>query len=330
MKSNRLDEPPEHLETLGHPLVSVILPTYNMAEYVVESVESILHQTLQDFELIIINDGSTDDTKTKLGCLLDHPKIVYRVQENQGVAAALSGGIRIAGGEFIAIQNADDISLPTRLAEQAAVLAQNPEAEMVFCRALLTFDDGRPERVRGGLPPGLSAEESFYRLYRHGNVLPYAVMFRRRHLRNEDPFPDRYRICCDYYHHLMVAHDYPILGIGKPLIRMRRGEFHDCLTRDHERTFGEDRAVLNEIHLEFRDKPPRVNRKCYAQAMANRFLAEARFYMKRGQYEIASRKIFEAFSYRPFSPRISRMFFKWLFRRIFAEIKLERSTGPCA
>ena len=100
------------------PLVSIILAVYNGERYVAEAVESILNQTFQDFELVIINDGSKDGTEEVLRPYLSLDQVVYRHQANAGGAAARNAAIALAHGKYIAIQDHDDISLPTRLEQE--------------------------------------------------------------------------------------------------------------------------------------------------------------------------------------------------------------------
>ena len=93
------------------PLVSVVLPVYNGAAYLREAVDSILAQTYRSFELIIINDGSKDDSASIIA-QFDDPRIRSFSQANQGLAATLNRGIGLAQGAYIARQDQDDISLP--------------------------------------------------------------------------------------------------------------------------------------------------------------------------------------------------------------------------
>ena len=95
------------------PKVSVVMPAYNAALYLDEAVTSILNQTLRDFEFIVINDGSTDDTISILDKYerSDNRLRVYH-QENQGMIAALNRGCRLARGKYIARMDADDVSFP--------------------------------------------------------------------------------------------------------------------------------------------------------------------------------------------------------------------------
>jgi len=110
------------------PAVSVVMPAFNAAAFLDEAVQSILDQTFRDFEFIIIDDGSTDDTARILQkyAQADDRVKVYR-QENQGMIAALNRGCRMAQGQFIARMDADDISLPHRLERQLRFMDGHPE-----------------------------------------------------------------------------------------------------------------------------------------------------------------------------------------------------------
>lgn len=106
------------------PLISVILPVYNAAAYIEQSVASILNQTYRNFELIIINDGSKDDSEEIIKKIKDE-RIRYYCQSNGGMARALNKGIELSNGEFIARQDADDISLPERFEKQVNFLMKH-------------------------------------------------------------------------------------------------------------------------------------------------------------------------------------------------------------
>jgi len=107
------------------PLISVILPVYNAGRYVGQAIESILGQTLGDFELIVINDGSTDSSSDviKRYAAEDH-RVVLVSRENRGLVATLNEGIDLARGQWIARMDADDIALPNRFERQMAHLLQ--------------------------------------------------------------------------------------------------------------------------------------------------------------------------------------------------------------
>ncbi len=130
------------------PRVSVVMPAYNAAAYLPEAVRSILEQTFTDFELIVVDDGSTDDGPKILASFDDARLRVVR-QENAGVAAALNAGLAEANGEYIARMDADDIAAPHRLAVQVAFLNRWPKIAAVSCE--LVFIDGDGNALEYGI-----------------------------------------------------------------------------------------------------------------------------------------------------------------------------------
>ncbi len=110
--------------------ISVLLPVYNCPTYVGAAIESILNQTFEDFELLIIDDGSTDDTPQVLTSYSDS-RIRHIRHENKGLAGTLNVGIELALGKYIARQDQDDISLPERLEKQLAYMEEHPECGLL-------------------------------------------------------------------------------------------------------------------------------------------------------------------------------------------------------
>ena len=121
--------------------VSVVMSVYNAEKYLHEAIESMLKQTLTNFEFIIVNDGSTDDSLKIIDSFKDE-RIVLINQKNTGLEEALNNGIYIAKGDFIARMDADDISLPHRLQKQYDFLMQNPEYIAVGSTAIIIDADG--------------------------------------------------------------------------------------------------------------------------------------------------------------------------------------------
>src|SRR5512139_3706130 len=113
---------------ISSPTISVVMPVYNAAPYLAESIGSILNQTFRDFEFIIVNDGSSDDSAS---ILHKYKKSDSRIrvyhQENQGTAAARNHGCRLARGEYIATMDADDFSLPQRFDKQLNYIKTHPQ-----------------------------------------------------------------------------------------------------------------------------------------------------------------------------------------------------------
>lgn len=129
--------------------VSVIIPTYNRAKLVTGAIDSVLAQTYADYEIIVVDDGSSDNTQDMLKPYRD--KIHYIYQENAGVSAARNAGIRLARGEWIACLDSDDVWLPDKLKRQMEIVEQSPvELGCVICNVQLD-------------PPSFSDDCSFKR-----------------------------------------------------------------------------------------------------------------------------------------------------------------------
>ncbi len=112
------------------PAITVLMPAYNAADYIAEAIDSVLAQSFKDFELLIINDGSTDDTERIIRSYND-PRIVLHNQENQGVIGALNKGLELAKANLIARFDADDVCYPERLATQYEFMQNNPDYVLI-------------------------------------------------------------------------------------------------------------------------------------------------------------------------------------------------------
>ena len=121
------------------PKVSVIIPTYNQARFIAEAIESVLTQTFQDLEIIVIDDGSTDDTPE----IVSRLPVKYLFQKNQGVSAAFNYGIKLSGGEYVAFLASDDVLLKDALQKGVDILDNQPlrdgiDADLASIRMLFS------------------------------------------------------------------------------------------------------------------------------------------------------------------------------------------------
>ncbi len=123
------------------PLISVILPVYNAENYILESINSVLNQTYTNFELIVINDGSKDNSSEVIKSISDK-RIIYIEQQNQGLAKTLNNGLKIAKGDFIARQDHDDISLPLRFEKQIQYFLNNKNCGLLGTWATIINEQG--------------------------------------------------------------------------------------------------------------------------------------------------------------------------------------------
>jgi glycosyltransferase involved in cell wall biosynthesis len=124
------------------PLVSAVIPAYNAARTLRAAVESVLLQTVRDIEVIVVDDGSEDDTAEVARAISD-PRVTLVSQANLGASAARNAGIRSAHGRYVAFLDADDLWLPDKLARQLALLRSRPDVHAVHCGATYVDDELR-------------------------------------------------------------------------------------------------------------------------------------------------------------------------------------------
>jgi glycosyltransferase involved in cell wall biosynthesis len=209
------------------PLVSVIIPTYNRSEMLKQAIDSVLAQDFDDFELIVVDDGSTDNTPEILDAYKD--KIVYCRQDNKGVSAARNRGIHLSSGELIAFLDSDDLWLPGKLSCQVDFF--NSHADALICQTQETW-------VRNGrrVNPKNRHQKESGMIYERSLALclvsPSAVMMRKRLLDRVGNFDENLPACEDYDLWLRISCRFPVHLIDIPLI-VKRGGHKDQLSGAH-------------------------------------------------------------------------------------------------
>ena len=111
------------------PRVSVLIPTYNCARFLSQAIDSVLAQTFQDFEILVVDDGSTDDTAQVVA---RYPRVRYIRREHCGVSASRNAAVAAATGEIVVFLDADDFWLPEKLEKQVTYLDENPNCMLIF------------------------------------------------------------------------------------------------------------------------------------------------------------------------------------------------------
>ncbi len=207
------------------PAVSVIIPTYNRGWILKEAIDSVLDQDYTDFELIVVDDGSTDDTVEIIDAYgFD---IIVLQQNNQGVSAARNRGICASRAQLIAFLDSDDIWLPQKLARQVEFFAAHSDAlicqtEETWIRNGLRVNPKKRHQKRSG--------EIFEPSLTLCLVSPSAVMIRRSLFDAVGLFDERLPACEDYDLWLRVSCRYPVYLIDEPLI-IKRGGHEDQLSK---------------------------------------------------------------------------------------------------
>ena len=164
--------------TAQTPLVSVVVPAYNVAPYIGQALRSLMEQTFGRFEVIVVNDGSPDTAALEAALAPFRDRIVYVTQRNQGVSAARNHGIRLARGEYVAFLDADDEWLPHYLEEQLARAGTNPAASVFYGDAEIFGDVAQAGRRFMELSPS-SGEVDFRSLVTQRCTVMTSAMVRR-------------------------------------------------------------------------------------------------------------------------------------------------------
>jgi glycosyltransferase involved in cell wall biosynthesis len=185
------------------PLVSIIIPCYRQGRFLGEAIESVLNQTHHNHEIIVVDDGSPDNTSQ---IALRYAGVRLIRQENQGLSAARNGGIRESHGEFLVFLDADDRLLPRALESGLTCMAQRPESELVFGRYRVIIEDGSPS----GVISDLCAGDLYLGLLARNCIGPVApVMFRREVFDKAGGFNTSISAASDYDIYLRIARQYP-------------------------------------------------------------------------------------------------------------------------
>lgn len=203
------------------PKISVVIPTYNYGRFVAEAIESALGQSLTPLEIIVIDDGSTDDTGTVVQAFGD--RVRYIGQKNAGVCAARNRGVAESGGELIAFLDADDIWEPEKLEQQVAIFAEDPEIGMVHC-AMREFDSATGETVAfrtKGLA-GQVADDLLLMEEPAVNVSGSSVMVTRAAFDDVGGFDTRMKCGEDWDFCYRVARKYKVGFVSEPVLNYRR------------------------------------------------------------------------------------------------------------
>jgi len=221
--------------------ISVIIPLYNHERYIRESILSVLGQTVQDFELTIINDGSRDNSGEVVKNIID-PRITYILQDNEGAHAAINRGIRMARGEYISILNSDDIYHRDRFQECLNILESDKSISAVFSHVELIDDNGKSQGIIRGAEENWKGKDRKTSFKGEGNPLldllagnfltTTSNLFCRKSVFDAIGYFRNLRYAHDYDFFLRMCCNFNVAIIERPLLCYR---IHDVNTiRENE------------------------------------------------------------------------------------------------
>jgi glycosyltransferase involved in cell wall biosynthesis len=224
------------------PKVSVIIPCYNYADFLKICLESVLNQTFQDFEVIIVDDASTDYTAEIVLSYKDHRIKYIRHERNLGPSAAFNTGINLSQGKYIAIIGADDIMKPENLSEKVKILENYPEIGLVHSNAEIIDETGQVIGLARKLiaPNKVEIEKKLFDRLLYGNfIIASSVVARRDCYQKVGAYDTNLRHAEDWDMWLRLAYHYDFGYINSPLIQYR---FHRKSLQ--HRNFAEHKDLL--------------------------------------------------------------------------------------
>ncbi|MCC6456212.1 MAG: glycosyltransferase [Caldilineaceae bacterium] len=273
--------------------VSLIIPAYNQGQYLAAAIQSVFNQSYQDFEIIVVDDGSTDETRAVVAQSreerLHRDRLHYLYQQNQGLSAARNSGIRRATGSYIAFLDADDLLLPDHFLTLTNELAKEPEVGFVAGQAL-PIDESGNYLSHQASPAEFPAQSCQLLL---GNpVAVGTMMLRRSWLEKAEAFDESLRACEDWDMWLRLARlGCPMRWIKVPVFLYR---FHlQQMTRNGERMRAATFAVLNKTFEEGAALPAQwleLRDRAYSRA----FLGAAAHAYSAAEVELAKSYLSEA------------------------------------
>ena len=213
------------ITSFKQPLVSIIIPTYNRGWILKDAIDSVLAQDYEDFELIVVDDGSTDTTPQILESF--GQEIIVLRQANKGVSAARNRGIAAANGQLVAFLDSDDIWLPGKLSRQVEFFGSTPDAvihqtEEIWIRNGVRVNPKRRHRKQSGMIFEPSLKLCL--------ISPSAVMIKKNLFNAVGLFDENLPACEDYDLWLRISCRYPVHLIQTPLI-IKRGGHEDQLSK---------------------------------------------------------------------------------------------------
>jgi glycosyltransferase involved in cell wall biosynthesis len=282
------------------PAVSVVIATYNRARFLPETIESILQQKFEDYELIVVDDGSSDDTRKVLECY--GSRIRYFYQDNGGPSAARNFAIEQARAPWIAIQDSDDLSTPNHLETLYGYTRQHPDCGMVFANGCYL---GGPEHNRETIIPAHKSQRLAHEgirlvdLFEKSIVRLQAALISKKAYDRIGGHDESLRICMDLDLSFRLFMNFPIGYVDQPLFLYRKHEGN--IGRNEELRLTENILVIQKLVNDYPEAKRWLGSHKVAQRTAYRYYRLAKGRWKRGVRDDARKAIRAATSLCPYT-----------------------------
>ena len=209
---------------MKNPKASIIIPAYNHEKYIGEAIQSVLDQTFEDFELIIINDGSSDNTEAEILKFRDE-RIRYYSQENRGLSATLNRGLELARGKYFNFLPSDDAFFPEKLETQLKNFEEDPGLGLVFAYPQLVDAEGREIKddpaAQWAIVPYETKEEIFPALFERDFLSAPSALIKMECFRRAGHFDESLKTAQDYDMWMRILRYNDLRLIKKPLLKYR-------------------------------------------------------------------------------------------------------------
>ena len=253
------------------------MPTYNGARYISEAIESAMCQTYKDLEIIVVDDGSTDNTSEIIhGYMGKDSRIKYFYKQNGGIGSACNFGIARAVGDYIAFFEHDDISFPERLEKQIKILDYNPEIPLVYSTLLIFNNEQGVGGLIGYQKDYKTCRDQFRDIIRRFDFFNNpSTTFRREvwdRFKFNESLPNN-NLGHDILFFLQVITVYLTFCIKEPLVKWRRG--HISLSSDWGRNFASQVRVIKVLYYDQFE----IHGISFSEALSMMYLHQSRMFM---------------------------------------------------
>lgn len=296
---------------------SVIIPVYNAGAYIEQSLSSVFAQSFDDFEVIVVDDGSTDDTADRLNAFADQPALRYVYQANAGPAAARNAGLALAQGQFIAFLDSDDLWHPRKLESHFERMQPAPQMGMSFSWFEVFYDRPTPQRLAPWfVPPAKPTLQWVDFLERNWTGTSSTVVVRAECLKGRSGFDARFRTGEDYHLWLEIAQaGWEVGFIAEALTVYRK--------RPSSLTVNYVQIALDELLvMEAAQHPDPAAQAAIDLAITRRWADVAWAYWRSGQTDCAWQSLQKGYRAIPqfIAERLTR---KWLHRPLPQQLSLK-------
>lgn len=264
------------------PAVSVIIATYNRAHLLPRTLDSILAQSFKSFEVIVVDDGSTDETEEALAPYQDH--IHYFHQENRGPSAARNLGARCAKGRWLSFQDSDDLALPRHLEILYAQAQRKPECAIVFANGVYL---GGPEHNRDTIIPARKSQALAKRDIRLQDFFDKSIFRLQAALISKSAYDrlgghdESLRICMDLDLSFRLLMNFPVAYIDAAVFSYRKHEGN--IGRNEELRLTENIRVIEKLLRDYPGAGAIIGQDKVARRLAYRYYRLAKGRWQRGQ-----------------------------------------------